>query len=242
MVCGRGTRWGAAECGWPGGAQALRDARQTRPRRHAARGAAPACGQRVGGRRARGGARARAARGRGGRPPRAAAASAANSGASGRAAPRRAPAARSGGRRARRARRAQPRGRPPPHGRPAGPLRSLPSLLRVPAGRTPGEESGGRGGGPFPGGDPVRPRLAPSAPQLLASVTGGTPSPNAILLVAGIAKLFVAELVEAAASAAAERGDAGPLRPAHFRAAYAALEAGGRVPGVRPPRRGRVRL
>lgn len=74
------------------------------------------------------------------------------------------------------------------------------------------------------------------------SATGGNPSPHAVLLVAGIAKLFVAELVEAAAARAAAAGAEGPLTPAHLRAAYADLRAAGRVPDVRPPRRARVRL
>jgi transcription initiation factor TFIID subunit 11 len=72
-----------------------------------------------------------------------------------------------------------------------------------------------------------------------ATSASARPGPNdrVLLVLASIAKTFVGELVEGARAAAAAAGEAGPLRPAHVRAAHAALRAGGRVEGAPPPRR-----
>eukprot|EP01023_Acetabularia_acetabulum_P051383 TRINITY_DN5673_c0_g2_i4.p1 TRINITY_DN5673_c0_g2~~TRINITY_DN5673_c0_g2_i4.p1 ORF type:complete len:199 (-),score=48.24 TRINITY_DN5673_c0_g2_i4:225-821(-) len=51
-----------------------------------------------------------------------------------------------------------------------------------------------------------------------------------IISMQGIAKLFVGELVECARKVANDRGESGPLKPAHFHAAYQILYREGKIP------------
>eukprot|EP01024_Parvocaulis_polyphysoides_P051283 TRINITY_DN5044_c0_g2_i4.p1 TRINITY_DN5044_c0_g2~~TRINITY_DN5044_c0_g2_i4.p1 ORF type:complete len:204 (+),score=16.35 TRINITY_DN5044_c0_g2_i4:126-737(+) len=58
-----------------------------------------------------------------------------------------------------------------------------------------------------------------------------------IISMQGIAKLFVGELVECARKVANDRGDRGPLKPAHIHAAYQILYSEGKIPMVAEKRR-----
>eukprot|EP01025_Chloroclados_australasicus_P039348 TRINITY_DN4068_c1_g4_i1.p1 TRINITY_DN4068_c1_g4~~TRINITY_DN4068_c1_g4_i1.p1 ORF type:complete len:221 (+),score=25.19 TRINITY_DN4068_c1_g4_i1:65-664(+) len=58
-----------------------------------------------------------------------------------------------------------------------------------------------------------------------------------IISMQGIAKLFVGELVECARKVANDRGDSGPLKPAHFHAAYQTLYREGKIPVLNEKRR-----
>ncbi|EIE19612.1 TAFII28-domain-containing protein [Coccomyxa subellipsoidea C-169] len=87
-----------------------------------------------------------------------------------------------------------------------------------------------------------RSKLAkPSMRKLLHSVTGQAPHMNSTIVMCGIAKLFVGDLVETARMVAAEMGDNGPLRPAHLQEAYQKLDRQGKIPhSTRKPRRMRM--
>ncbi|XP_041027400.1 transcription initiation factor TFIID subunit 11 [Juglans microcarpa x Juglans regia] len=73
--------------------------------------------------------------------------------------------------------------------------------------------------------------------RLLASITG-TPkiSVPMTIVVSGIAKMFVGELVETARMVMAERKESGPIRPCHIREAYRRLKLEGKVPKRSVPR------
>jgi hypothetical protein len=79
--------------------------------------------------------------------------------------------------------------------------------------------------------------------QLIHATAGSAPNSSTVIIVGGVTKVFVAELVEAALEVAAGLGHLpGPLRPAHVAAAFQRLEAEGRgLPNTAHPRR-RVRL
>ncbi|OIW06751.1 hypothetical protein TanjilG_11476 [Lupinus angustifolius] len=66
--------------------------------------------------------------------------------------------------------------------------------------------------------------------QLLANITGiqKTSVPMTIV-VSGIAKLFVGEVVETARIVMKERKESGPIRPCHLREAYRHLKLEGKV-------------
>ncbi|BDA40398.1 probable transcription initiation factor TFIID subunit 11 at C-terminar half [Coccomyxa sp. Obi] len=66
--------------------------------------------------------------------------------------------------------------------------------------------------------------------KLLHNVTGQAPHFNTTIVMCGIAKLFVGELVETARMVAAHQGDSGPLLPEHLREAYQQLDRQGRIP------------
>ncbi|XP_050369899.1 transcription initiation factor TFIID subunit 11 [Argentina anserina] len=67
--------------------------------------------------------------------------------------------------------------------------------------------------------------------RLLASISG-TPkiSVPMTIVVSGIAKIFVGELVETARMVMAERRESGPIRPCHIRESYRRLKLEGKVP------------
>ncbi|KAG2685039.1 hypothetical protein I3843_10G103600 [Carya illinoinensis] len=73
--------------------------------------------------------------------------------------------------------------------------------------------------------------------RLLASITG-TPkiSVPMTIVVSGIAKMFVGELVETARMVMTERKESGPIRPCHIREAYRRLKLEGKVPKRSVPR------
>lgn len=66
--------------------------------------------------------------------------------------------------------------------------------------------------------------------KLLSSVTGQQVSIPLTIVMSGIAKLFVGELVEHGRIVMAEWGDTGPLRPRHVREAFQRLQRDGKVP------------
>lgn len=73
--------------------------------------------------------------------------------------------------------------------------------------------------------------------RLLASISG-TPkiSVPMTIVVSGIAKMFVGELVETARMVMSERKESGPIRPCHIREAYRRLKLEGKVPKRSVPR------
>ncbi|XP_059308787.1 transcription initiation factor TFIID subunit 11-like [Lycium ferocissimum] len=73
--------------------------------------------------------------------------------------------------------------------------------------------------------------------RLLTSITGNSKiSIPMTIVVSGIAKLFVGELVETARMVMAERKDTGPIRPCHMREAYRRLKLEGKIPKGSVPR------
>ncbi|KAG8379299.1 hypothetical protein BUALT_Bualt07G0074000 [Buddleja alternifolia] len=73
--------------------------------------------------------------------------------------------------------------------------------------------------------------------RLLTSITGSAKiSVPMTIVVSGIAKMFVGELVETARVVMAERRDTGPIRPCHIREAYRRLKADGKIPKRSVPR------
>ncbi|XVF04606.1 hypothetical protein REPUB_Repub05bG0098700 [Reevesia pubescens] len=67
--------------------------------------------------------------------------------------------------------------------------------------------------------------------RLLVSITGSQKiSLPMTIVVCGIAKMFVGELVETARMVMTERKESGPIRPCHIREAYRRLKLEGKVP------------
>ncbi|KAF8696023.1 hypothetical protein HU200_036905 [Digitaria exilis] len=73
--------------------------------------------------------------------------------------------------------------------------------------------------------------------RLLASITGSQKiSIPTSIVVSGIAKMFVGELIETARIVMSERKDSGPIRPCHIREAYRRLKLEGKIPRRSVPR------
>ncbi|KAE7996444.1 hypothetical protein FH972_001170 [Carpinus fangiana] len=73
--------------------------------------------------------------------------------------------------------------------------------------------------------------------RLLASITGTQKiSVPMTIVVSGIAKMFVGELVETARMVMTERRESGPIRPCHIRESYRRLKLEGKVPKRSVPR------
>lgn len=73
--------------------------------------------------------------------------------------------------------------------------------------------------------------------RLLVSITGSQKiSLPMTIVVCGIAKMFVGELVETARIVMTERNESGPIRPCHIREAYRRLKLEGKVPKRSVPR------
>ncbi|KAJ8756249.1 hypothetical protein K2173_025061 [Erythroxylum novogranatense] len=73
--------------------------------------------------------------------------------------------------------------------------------------------------------------------RLLVSITGTQKiSLPMTIVVCGIAKMFVGELVETARIVMTERKESGPIRPCHIREAYRRLKLEGKVPKKSLPR------
>nr|PNR41670.1 hypothetical protein PHYPA_019075 [Physcomitrium patens] len=72
--------------------------------------------------------------------------------------------------------------------------------------------------------------------RLLQSVSGGPVSVPMTIVISGIAKMFVGELVEMGRIVMTERNDTGPIRPTHLREAYRRLKLEGKVPQRNRPR------
>ncbi|XP_071717088.1 transcription initiation factor TFIID subunit 11-like [Rutidosis leptorrhynchoides] len=67
--------------------------------------------------------------------------------------------------------------------------------------------------------------------RLLGSITGSNKiSMPMTIVVSGIAKIFVGELVETAKVVMTERQETGPIRPCHVREAYRRLKLEGKIP------------
>lgn len=67
--------------------------------------------------------------------------------------------------------------------------------------------------------------------RLLTNITGSAKiSIPMTIVVSGIAKMFVGELIETAKMVMAERKDTGPIRPCHIREAYRRLKLEGKIP------------
>ncbi|KAG5603659.1 hypothetical protein H5410_025151 [Solanum commersonii] len=76
-----------------------------------------------------------------------------------------------------------------------------------------------------------------SANRLLSNITGSAKiSIPMTIVVSGIAKMFVGELIETAKMVMAERKDTGPIRPCHIREAYRRLKLEGKIPKKSVPR------
>ncbi|KAJ6703293.1 TAFII28-LIKE PROTEIN-RELATED [Salix viminalis] len=77
----------------------------------------------------------------------------------------------------------------------------------------------------------------PNMKRLLVSITGSQKiSLPMTIVVCGIAKMFVGELVETARTVMKERKESGPIRPCHIREAYRRLRLEGKVPKRSVPR------
>ncbi|XP_023005534.1 transcription initiation factor TFIID subunit 11 [Cucurbita maxima] len=73
--------------------------------------------------------------------------------------------------------------------------------------------------------------------RLLASISGTQKiSVPMTIVVSGIAKMFVGELVETARVVMTERNDSGAIRPCHLREAYRRLKLEGKIPRKSVPR------
>lgn len=72
--------------------------------------------------------------------------------------------------------------------------------------------------------------------RLLQSVAGCPVSVPMTIVMSGIAKMFVGELVETGRVVMTERKDSGPVRPCHIREAYRRLKLRGKVPRRTRPR------
>ncbi|XP_057805047.1 transcription initiation factor TFIID subunit 11 [Salvia miltiorrhiza] len=73
--------------------------------------------------------------------------------------------------------------------------------------------------------------------RLLTNMTGSAKITQPMtIVVSGIAKMFVGELVETARVVMAERRDTGPIRPCHMREAYRRLKLDGKIPKRSVPR------
>lgn len=70
--------------------------------------------------------------------------------------------------------------------------------------------------------------------QLVDALAGKAVQPNVVMVLCGVTKMFVGELVENARKIAAQGGHHGPLLPVHIYEAHQAMQASGET---LPPRK-----
>lgn len=66
--------------------------------------------------------------------------------------------------------------------------------------------------------------------RLMQSVTGNNVSHKTSIVMAGVTKIFVGEIVETARTVMEEWKETGPIRPRHLREAYRRQQAKGKIP------------
>lgn len=69
--------------------------------------------------------------------------------------------------------------------------------------------------------------------KLIQSVCGSTVSQNIVIAMAGMAKVYVGEIVEEACQSRDMAGEVGPLQPKHIREAVRKLRQNELVPNLR---------
>uniref|UniRef100_A0A6B2LQJ3 Transcription initiation factor TFIID subunit 11 n=1 Tax=Arcella intermedia TaxID=1963864 RepID=A0A6B2LQJ3_9EUKA len=72
-----------------------------------------------------------------------------------------------------------------------------------------------------------------SIKKYMTQVSGAKINQNTVIVMAGISKIFVGEVVEAAREVMEEWGDEGPIKVTHLREAYQRMKLDGRIPYTR---------